>query len=254
MTTGLFWYRGSGVEQHNFGDSIAPHLVRGLAGLEPVWQAMPGADLVTIGSVMSKVPDGWPGIVLGTGTIRSGLVRDLRRAIVLCLRGERTREACLPSGNPTLGDPGILAPDLFPAVRPLPRHDVVIVPHYIDHEMARRYPKAVRVDILADHRTVLAGIASAKLVVTSSLHALVAADALGVPQVLEPHPAVIGGLWKFEDYVSAFGLSIQPNTTRLTPRPLMTERQNALRACFRGLAGAVTRYRAQKLRGTRSAP
>lgn len=254
MSVGLFWYRGGGIEQRNFGDSVAPLLVRHLSGLEPVWQAMPDADVVSIGSVMSKVPDNWRGVVLGTGTIRADLKRDLRRATVLCLRGERTRDACLPGSNVTLGDPGILVPDLFPDVRLTPKHNVVIVPHYIDRAMAGRHPKALRIDILSDHRTVLTGIASARMIVTSSLHALIAADALGIPQVFEPHPDVIGGLWKFQDYASAFGLELRPYVKRLTPRALMTEKQIALRACFRSLATAVTRHRFQKSRGTRSAP
>jgi hypothetical protein len=76
---------------------------------------------------------------------------------------------------------------------------------------------------------VIVQIAGAALVYTSSLHALIAADALGVPHVLELS-TTIGGLHKFRDYASAFGESIEPEKPRLTDRGAMAERQRELRA------------------------
>lgn len=234
----LYWYRGSERERRNFGDSVAPLLLRSLSGREPVWCAGPEAELVTIGSVMSQIPDRWSGVVLGTGTIRAGLRRDLSRARVLAVRGARTREACALPPRTALGDPGILVPDLFPDVRRSATVPVVVVPHYVDKDLARRYPTAERVDILSDHRTVLAGIARGRLVVTSSLHAMIAADALGVPHMVEPHPRVIGGLWKFEDYASAFGSGVRPvrpGVRRLTDRSAMVERKAEMRSLYHSL-------------------
>jgi hypothetical protein len=59
---------------------------------------------------------------------------------------------------------------------------------------------------------------------------MIAADALGVPHIVVPHPDVIGGMYKFEDYASAFGVRLRPGKIRLTPRSLMEERQAELRA------------------------
>jgi pyruvyltransferase len=229
----LYWCRGCGPGGRNFGDSMGPLLVRALAGVDVQWAAMTEADAVTVGSVMSKVPNGWRGTVLGTGTIQPGIRRNLRRAHVLAVRGTSTRDACrLPRSTP-LGDPGILVTDLFPDVSSArPQSDVAIAPHYVDDKMAARHPKAAVVDVLADHRSVLAAIASTRLLITSSLHAMIAADALGVPHVVEHHPRVIGGSHKFADYCSAFGESFEPGVPRLTDRAAMAERQANLRALF----------------------
>jgi hypothetical protein len=51
-----------------------------------------------------------------------------------------------------------------------------------------------------------------------------------VPHIVVPHPDVIGGMYKFEDYASAFGVRLRPGKIRLTPRSLMEERQAELRA------------------------
>ncbi len=51
--------------------------------------------------------------------------------------------------------------------------------------------------ITSDPARILGAIAAADIVYSSSLHALIAADALGIPHVLEPHPDVHGGLFKF---------------------------------------------------------
>ena len=41
--------------------------------------AKPGdANLVTVGSILSKVPGGWRGTVLGTGLIQPYMHKDLR--------------------------------------------------------------------------------------------------------------------------------------------------------------------------------
>lgn len=230
----LYWCRTCG-DGRNLGDVLGPTLLRHY-GYRVSWAAPAQARVVSIGSVLSKPPPGWRGTVWGTGFIQEHMTRDLRRANVLAVRGELTRDACNLPRSTVLGDPGILAGDLLgPDATVAPDGPVVVVPHYVDRDLAARHPGAVRVDILDTPRAVLAAIAGASLVYTSSLHALIAADALGVPHVLEPHPAVVGAMFKFSDYASAFDAAITPGVVRLTDRGAMAERQAALRAAAAGL-------------------
>ena len=224
-----YWYRGSIDESRNFGDAIAPVLLERLGGIRATWSRPDSARVITIGSIIGHVPDRWSGIVLGSGTIDSRTRRDLSRARVLVVRGVRTRDACGLARTTCLGDPGILVGRVF-SVRSLPRRDMIIVPHYVDRELARRHarPGARVVSILDPPERIVDAIAGARLVVTSSLHAMIAADALGVPHVVSIHPRVVGGAWKFEDYVSAFDESFRPGVERLTPRVRMTARQDAI--------------------------
>jgi len=210
----------------NFGDQLGPILLRHY-GFKVVWSRPAGAELVTVGSILSKVPNGWRGTVLGTGFIRPFMRKDLRRARVLAVRGIGTRDACkLPVSTP-LGDMGILCVDL-PRKATDPVGELV-VPHYVDHDIVARHPDATVVPITAKPDVLMGAIAAADVVYSSSLHALVAADALGIPHVLEIHPNVHGGIFKFNDYASAFDERIRPGRARLTDRTAMAERQAEMR-------------------------
>jgi len=210
----------------NFGDQLGPILLRHY-GIPVEWAKPADAQIITVGSILSKVPGGWRGIVLGTGFIRRGMTKDLSRARVLAVRGVLTRRAAnLPATIP-LGDLGILVSDLPRAT--IPKTDAVVIPHYVDHDVAARHPDAALVPITDGPGVILGAIAAADVVYTSSLHALIAADALGVPTVLEPHENVHGGLFKFQDYASAFGERIRPGVPYLTNRLAMLDRKAELR-------------------------
>jgi hypothetical protein len=225
------WCHGCGGGR-NFGDQLGPILLRHY-GIAVEWSKPADAQLVCAGSILSKVPDRWRGTVLGTGFIQAGYRRDLSRARVLAVRGDLTRRACGLPGRTALGDPGILVPDL-PRTS-IGRTGTVIVPHYVDRDLVTRH-RGIVAPITSRPDELLGIIAAADLVVTSSLHGLIAADALGIPHVLKPHDAVTGGLFKFLDYASAFGETIRPGVERLTPRPAMAARQDVLRSLFAGLA------------------
>jgi hypothetical protein len=210
----------------NFGDQLGPILLRHY-GIPVEWAKPAAAEIITVGSILSKVPGGWRGIVLGTGFIRRGMTKDLSHARVLAVRGVLTRRAAnLPAAIP-LGDLGILVSDL--PRDPAPQAHALAIPHYVDHDLDARHPDAVLVPITAGPAALLGAIASAEIVYTSSLHALIAADALGVPAVLEPHERVHGGIFKFSDYASAFGGRVRPGVPYLTPRLEMTGRQAQMR-------------------------
>ena len=232
MTWRLNWCASCG-GGHNFGDQLGPILLRHY-GI-PFTFAKPGdANLVTVGSILSKVPGGWRGTVLGTGLIQPYMHKDLTRARVLSVRGILTRRACNLSTSTPLGDLGILVGELPRAT--VPAMPALVVPHYVDHVLATRHPGVLALRITSEPAALLGAIAASEVVYTSSLHALIAADALGVPAVLEPHEAVHGGMHKFRDYASAFGSGIVAGVPYLSPRKVMEQRQAEARgliACLR---------------------
>lgn len=229
----MYWWRLS-FSRNNFGDELGPYLLREVTGREPEFAPIAASEIVTVGSVIHYVPSHWPGIVLGTGSPAPDAdVGTFARARVLAVRGALTRDLCgLPERTP-LGDPGILVGLLAEAA---PSVDVGIVPNYVDHELAGRHPDALLIDVREPVADVIAAIARCRLVHVSSLHALVVADALGIPQVWEPSPAVLGGAWKFDDYASAFDERIAPYELHLTDRAAMAHRQAEMAALWRSLA------------------
>jgi hypothetical protein len=212
---------------------MAPLLMERL-GIPAEWAPPARAEIVTAGSILSQLPHHYRGIVLGSGLIAADRGASLARARVLAVRGALTRDRLgLPRGT-FLADPGILAPFLMPVGAP-ERAGVVVAPHYVDQDLRARYPDGWLLDVTAHPVDVLADLNGADLVITSSLHVAIAADALGILHVVEPHPKVIGGLFKFEDYASAFGMGFEPGIPRLTPRGIMEARQDELRDYYLSL-------------------
>lgn len=225
-----YWYNAV----RNFGDALAPDLLDHFE-IEYRWRPPGQAELITTGSILSQLPARWRGIVLGSGLIAASRRADLSRARILGVRGALTRDRLGLHRGTFLADPGILAPFLAPIGGPV-RDDVVVAPHYVDDQLIRRYPAGRFVDVRDDPRAVIGQLIGARLVITSSLHVAIAADALGVLHVVEEHPKVIGGLFKFRDYASAFGMSLEPGIPRLTPRALMEARQAELRDYYLSLS------------------
>lgn len=230
----VYWCAHCG-EGRNFGDQLTPLLLE-LFGIEHSYAPAPEADLVMVGSVLSAVPNGWKGTVLGTGFIKRSMSRDLRRARVLSVRGALSRDQTrLPRSTP-LGDLGVLAPMLTDrADPPVPS---LVLPHYVDDALARRVPGRV-LPMTTLGLDLVAAVRGAALVHTSSLHGLILADALGVPHVWHEHPSVRGAGWKFRDYATALDESITPGVERLSDRGAMAELQTRARGLLRELDGAT---------------
>ncbi len=229
-----FWCRTCG-RGHNFGDMLGPRLLERV-GIKAVWAAGADADLITAGSVLSRLSDDWRGTVWGTGFIQDSMRRNLQRARVVCVRGVRSRRhANLPPKTP-LGDPGVLAVDRLEYAPPGIKYPELIVPHYVDHEMRERHLGVAEANVCGDPIEFLTMVAQAGVAYTSSLHALIAADALGVEHVWEPSRNVTGGDFKFNDYASAFGDVIRPGVRRLTSRRKMEDKQIEMRGQLASLA------------------
>ena len=132
------------------------------------------------------------------------------------LRGELTkkrveniigRELDIP-----LADPGLLASRLLkePVEK---RYDVGIIAHFREQDepafkrMMDYYPNSTFIDIKGSPSTVIKAIATCKCIISSSLHGLITADSLGIPNI---HTVVSDKLrgdgYKFDDYYSAFNV------------------------------------------------
>lgn len=151
----------------------------------------------------------------------------MRRACVLAVRGRLTLRALVRLGALSeaeaaavpLGDPGIFLGALAPAHRARPS-GIAYVPHLIEwmngraKAVAEAYPRWRLIDVRRPPCEVLGAIASAEGVFSSSLHGLVAADALGVPnrwvRLSIPGHTPEDDAFKFLDYYSAFGLEREP--------------------------------------------
>lgn len=213
-----------GGRRNNFGDLLGPVIVRGLleraraAGAITTPGVGPRPRLVAVGSILHFAQAG--DTVWGSGV--NGKVAADRHVVdgldVRAVRGPKTAAFLESRGlRPPVvfGDPGLLAPLVFPQLPELarePRHALTIVPNLHDHPKWASHPDAV--DPTGDLIGLLERIAQSERVVGSSLHGLVIAESLGVPATLiAPETET---LFKYEDYYAGTGRASFPIATDLS--------------------------------------
>jgi hypothetical protein len=196
----------------NVGDRTNPGLVTAITGLHTIHSEGKTGHLLAIGSILgASTPESH---VWGTGIIHPnigcGAVRPER---VYALRGQLSLAAMRSAGlvlrDVPLGDPGYLAPRLLgvrKAARPAFR--LGIVPHYVDslnqHMVRIGHEPGVRVlDVHDDPLKFLHDMADCETIISSSLHGLVFAEGLGIPNLwVSVGGDIVGGTFKFKDWFS----------------------------------------------------
>jgi hypothetical protein len=215
----LFYFREKG-GLDNFGDALSPMIIERLSGRKVVWSHVRSSDLVSIGSLLEGVRKRiWqrrffrpltPLRIWGAGAIRPGGSLDCGQLIYCSVRGTFTRKRISTPDPIAIGDPGLLIGRLFE--RKSPRlYRWAIVPHITDRfhaaikEIHNATPGSIVVNLLDTPAIVIDQLNSSDFVYSTSLHGLVAANALGKPFLWGClNDKVSGGEWKFRDYFSVF--------------------------------------------------
>jgi pyruvyltransferase len=200
----------------NAGDFITPMLLRRY-GFTPVHGYPQEALVFSCGSLMEKVPADFSGFILGTGFMYHDSIRSFDKARILAVRGELTRNKIGAPKDTVLGDPGLLV-SRFLTIRQKKRYKLGIIPHYVDKEdkrigrICQNYNRDVLfINIQSDPLDVVQNIDKCELILSSSLHGLVFADSLGIPNIwMVLSDQVSGKGFKFRDYNSALGKDQDP--------------------------------------------
>ncbi|MGQ4506446.1 polysaccharide pyruvyl transferase family protein [Dermabacteraceae bacterium P13103] len=219
-----FWWAGI----TNFGDLITPFLFR-KAGIAPLWKPAKSADVFGVGSILEIVPEGYAGIIWGSGKMHENEVTQLPNARVLGVRGELTKASLGLGDDVFLGDPGLLMSDYVGKGKR--SFDLGVIPHFthLDSPWVRKLAEdsefRVRlIDVRNQPLNVTKQIASCEAILTTSLHGLIIADALGVPAVWAlPEPVLAGADFKFRDYESV----VDPEGELASRRVEISEMKNA---------------------------
>ena len=194
-----FWHLGS----PNFGDDLNPELFTHFLG-RPVYRhkKQDSPHLLGIGSILERANP--HSIVMGSGFVRSDSILTEAPLAVFAVRGELTKKKLGVEKDILLGDPGMLMPSLL-NISHAPVCDLAIVPHVDSYQFfLKQYGRSYKIiDPSRPVRQVLEDIASAEVILSQSLHGLVMADAMNIPNLwLAPHTKMLGGEFKFHDYYS----------------------------------------------------
>jgi pyruvyltransferase len=190
---------------NNFGDLLGPLVVRAVAARAGLDLTRPtrSVTLMSIGSAIHLAPPG--AVVWGSGVNGKMPTEDprLNTLDIRAVRGPRTREHLLARGvdvPPVFGDPAILLGELRPDLVGRPeRHGITVIPNLNDvatHEPPFLDPRSALEEVLVR-------IAESELVVGSSLHGLIVAEALGVPARLVRSKSE--SPFKYDDYYGGTG-------------------------------------------------
>jgi pyruvyltransferase len=149
--------------------------------------------------------------VWGSGFICEDASISGRPRAVHAVRGQLSRLRLLALGiecPEVYGDPALLLPMFFnPPVEK--RFAVGLIPHYADKvhpwvERQRRDPEVRIIDVEGGIHRFVEEVKSCELIISSSLHGIICADAYGVQALwMELSDQVLGGGFKFYDYFSS---------------------------------------------------
>jgi len=214
-----YWCKGG-----NFGDMLTWHWIEKLTGHTVRWTPPHKARLFACGSILRDVPKGYTGTILGTGFMFEEDKRpDLRSADIRALRGPLTAERI--GVDVPFGDFGILFNPFKPDCEK--RHDIGSLPHYAVTD--RQDPHHHLISALAGVENIIGQVALCRRLVTSSLHGIILADALGIERKWVKHEAVLGNGFKFRDYAASLGEDIRPGVWRLGDQERVAEMAERLR-------------------------
>jgi|SRR5690606_2406765 pyruvyltransferase len=206
-----YWYK----REVNFGDLLTPRLLE-FFGVGARHSDVNQSDILLLGSILQDVSVNFSGIIAGAGLI-GDLTKSFPEAKILGLRGYLTKDRLGIKYDVTLGDPGILASFLV-RERSEKTHVLGIVPHYVDKAdprlalLATRYPDDILlIDVQQSPENVISLIDSCMFIVSSSLHGLIIADSLAIPnRWLMLSNKVLGDGFKFFDYYSVYDFKPNP--------------------------------------------
>jgi pyruvyltransferase len=172
---------------NNFGDLLGPLIVRAVLRTlgRRKRRVVTDARLLTVGSILHFARDG--DVIWGSG-INGKISADAHAYSTLdvrAVRGPLTRDFLVERGIPVpevYGDPALLLPHVMPWLRrecSSKQYGLTVVPNLND---IANYPVDSRLlQPTKPLNEILTRIARSEFVVGSSLHAIIIADALGIP-------------------------------------------------------------------------
>ncbi len=192
---------------NNFGDLIGPLVVERMLAAHDVdasCATLQPRRLVSVGSILHLAHDG--DVVWGSGV--NGTIPPSEHQFtsldVRAVRGPLTREFLLARGitaPEVYGDPGLLVPLLMPELQDwanTKHREVLVAPNFRDFESSRVHAGPNCLDPRGGLMRALRAIAGSEVIVASSLHAIVIAEALGIPVVRVASSAE--SEFKYRDY------------------------------------------------------
>lgn len=184
----VFWHQSS-----NFGDKITPYILE-KCGVEFKYTAKGISEphYIMCGSILSACNKN--SIIWGAGMAQEQEI--LKPKEILAVRGIHTRKMLLDRGiecPEIYGDPAQILPLIYnPKIEK--QRSIGVIPHVADFN-------GDGWDLNSEVEQTIDFILGCDKIQSSSLHAIIVAQAYGIPYVWIPSNKVIGGDFKFKDFM-----------------------------------------------------
>lgn len=208
----LHWYAlNRGDKYQNFGDWLSVPVFEYMCKIHGVDNNIELNSTKHLYSIGSIIDFGWQSATIwGSGLLSSvdkrgqRLRKWMRRLDIRCVRGPLTKEKLRSRGyhvsNVKMGDPGILMPLIYsPNVKGV-RKKYGVISH---KSVNSNYENEIKV-LTNDWKKTIDEICSCELIISSSLHGIIIAEAYGIPAILL-NEVQNGDLYKYEDYYFSTG-------------------------------------------------
>ena len=214
----------------NVGDQINPYLVKAILGKSAFnVKSDRFKHVVGLGSMFHVANK--KSVIWGTGIISEepNFIRRTDCLSVIAARGQLTEKALVENGvikrnSIILGDPGLLMPLFYnPSVKKT--KNVGVIPHYVDANFPflQESDDISVIDVRQYPEDFIDQILSCDVIVSSSLHGLILADAYGIPNKwVSFSDRITGGAFKYHDYYST---TDKPDAVSYTHLTLPTNRE-----------------------------
>jgi pyruvyltransferase len=204
----LYWFHS----RPNFGDELSPFILGSVSGMTPTLVSRRASNkILAVGSILRFLRPG--DLVWGAGAIRATPIEPPPGVEFIAVRGPLTRGLIQGDVPETYGDPATLLPQFYspPMTR---RHEVGIVAHARHKDAFDANSDAYHfIDVMQGWQAVVDSIASCDVIISSSLHGIIVAEAYGVPAVwITLEPELAGGTFKFRDYYLSTDREMRPVT------------------------------------------
>ena len=253
----LYWYRDLREGVKNFGDEYSQDLITTLFGYRIHHASHLDCEFVATGSnidfmILNRASDSADVNFWGSGFIQKDEVPlPPKNMHFYAVRGELSLSRIGNHDEIPLGDPGILANIVY-KTSGKKSGKIGIIPHYVDldSDFIKKIEQDERFTIISPLQApsdVAEQISQCDMIFSSSLHGLIFADSLNIPNAhISLSDKVIGGPYKFKDYCTGVskrylavkpeeildGSAIEKTKTEYQPIENLEQRQRALVAAF----------------------
>ena len=213
-------------KRDNFGDLLNTYIPYKLFNCNINKVSIENTEALFIGSILTSVLTKSKPVkplsrikIWGTGFIQRPLPNQfLSRGLeVFAVRGKYTKELLEKMTHKKydipLGDPGLLCSKIYSNEGIEKEYDWGIIPHYIDKNNENlkklQLSNSIILDITEQPEVFLSKLVKCKKVISSAMHGLIAADSYCIPSIrMILSDKIVGGDFKYNDYYSAFDISI----------------------------------------------